>query len=95
MQESSLESLLAKRVKSAGGWCVKLSAQFIKGLPDRLILMPPGKAYFVEMKAPGEKPKKIQGFVHRKLHALGFDVEVLDSKEKIECYIKRISNPTK
>lgn len=95
MKESSLEGLLSRRVRRIGGWAIKLPATFVKGIPDRLVLLPRGVAHFVEMKATGEKPRPIQIFVHNRLRALGFQVFVLDSKEAIECYIKETSNPTK
>jgi hypothetical protein len=49
------------------------------GLPDRLIILPGGVIYFVEFKAPGQTPRKIQQYVITKLRNLGATVYVIDS----------------
>lgn len=81
--ESKLETKLKKRTEAEGGWCVKLLSNYITGLPDRLLLLPGGRVIFVEVKAPGKKPKRIQGIIHKRLRGLGFQVEVVDSLETI------------
>lgn len=60
---------------------MKLPAVFESGIPDRLCLFPRGRVVFVELKAPGKKPRKLQEVMHSRLRALGFRVEVIDSKE--------------
>lgn len=60
---------------------MKLPAVFESGIPDRLCLFPRGRMVFVELKAPGKKPRKLQEVMHSRLRALGFRVEVIDSKE--------------
>ena len=53
------------------------------GMPDRLILMPGGRLSFVELKAPGQKPRPLQLHRHDQLRDLGFEVFVLDRQEDI------------
>ncbi|WP_129544343.1 VRR-NUC domain-containing protein [Serratia sp. 1D1416] len=79
-RESSVEQYLRAEVKKAGGIAYKFVSPGIRGVPDRLVLLPGGRAVFVECKAPGEKPRPDQLRCHAKLHALGFEVVVLDSK---------------
>mgnify|MGYP003647341831 CR=1 FL=1 len=88
--EKANEKLLNEEVKKLGGWAIKLSAAFISGLPDRLILLPGGILYFVEMKSERKKPSAIQKIIHRKLAGLGFTVEVIDTKEKVLNFIDLI-----
>ena len=38
---------------------------------------------FAEMKAPGQKPRPLQGLRHEQLRDLGFRVYVIDGKEQI------------
>ncbi|WP_257012913.1 VRR-NUC domain-containing protein [Prevotella intermedia] len=45
------------------------------GIPD-LMLLKDGKAKFVEVKRPKEKPRPLQEYRIRELEALGFDVVV-------------------
>lgn len=78
--EKQLERLLKSTVENTmQGLCLKLLSQHTTGLPDRLCLLPKEKAFFVEVKSKGKKPRKIQEFIHRKLRDLGFRVYVLDS----------------
>lgn len=58
---------------------MKLPAIHNAGLPDRLCLFPGGEVVFVELKAFGKKPRKIQVLMHQKLKAMGFRVEVIDT----------------
>ena len=88
--EKVIERKLVEAVKLKGGMCIKLLSDYITGLPDRLCLFPGQKAIFVELKTTGEKPRKIQVFIHNRLRALGFRVEVIDSIEGINSLINSV-----
>lgn len=87
MRESTIETNLKKAVKGVGGMCLKLPALHLSGAPDRLCLMPGGLAVFIELKAPKKKPRKLQLIIHKRLRALGFRVEIIDSNELIKNFI--------
>lgn len=78
--ERSLKSLVELTLK---GWCIKLTALHISGLPDRICLLPQGRLFFAETKTTGQKPRKIQLWVHSKLRSLGFEVYIIDCTEHI------------
>ena len=84
-KEKALERKLVKEAKDRGGWCLKLLSQFVNGLPDRLLLLPGGQILFVELKTTGEKPRRIQEVMHKRLRDLGFEVYVVDSSKKIKA----------
>ena len=86
MRERTIEHRLVEAVKKRGGIALKLDT--LAGIPDRLILLPQGVVMFVETKAPGEKPRKIQEFRIRQLRELGFRVEVLDNGNEIDRLLK-------
>lgn len=86
-EERKIEIFLVKEVEALGGLCVKFPPIFFRGFPDRIVLLPGGAIAFAELKAPGEKPTLIQRRVHERLRALGFRVEVLDSKESVTGFI--------
>ena len=90
-RERDIEKKLVNAVREKGGWAVKLSAQWVAGIPDRLILLPQGKCCFIELKRPGAEPRPIQVRRARQLRALGFKVYVIDSQEKITEVINEIS----
>lgn len=88
--EKLIEKQLVKEIKAMSGMCIKLLTNFLVGLPDRLILLPGARIYFVETKSQGDKPRLIQVKIHKDIAKLGFDVRVIDSKEKLNDFIKEI-----
>lgn len=85
--EKDIERLLVKKVKASGGLCIKLISDYINGLPDRMCLLPGGKIVFVELKSTGQKPRKIQKYMHSALRGLGFRVEVIDTLAGVENFM--------
>lgn len=83
MREKQIEQRLLKAVKAQNGMCPKLVSPGTDGMPDRMVLLPDGKLSFVEVKAPGEKPRPLQIWRHEQLRQLGFRVAVLDDPEQI------------
>ena len=81
--ESKIERFLGSEMEKMGGKSIKLNSQGLNGFPDRTCLLPGGRIFFVELKAPGKKPRKLQKAVGRMLERLGFKVYVIDSKEKV------------
>ncbi len=90
--EKVLEARFRKAVEERGGMAVKLTSQLHRGLPDRLVLMPGGHAWFVEVKTTGKKPTKLQAAVHRILRELGFQVFVVDSEQTLQETLTRIDD---
>lgn len=81
MRESKIERHLVDLVKEAGGQIRKLRWIGRRGAPDRLILLP-GKAIFVETKAPGGKPRPEQEREITRMRQAGLDVRVVASLEQ-------------
>ena len=90
MRERQIEQKLVKAVKAAGGIAPKLTSPGFDGMPDRMVLMPGGCIGFVEVKAPGEKPRPLQLSRRRLLRHLGFKVYVMDGAEQIEMILREI-----
>ena len=83
MLEKTTERKLTVAVKKAGGNAVKFVSPSFDGMPDRLVLLPDGLIAFVELKAPGKRPRPLQEARHRLLRSLGFKVYVIDKPEQI------------
>ena len=83
MREKHIEQKLVSEVKRRGGICLKLASTGLDGIPDRLVLMAKGKIAFVELKAPEQKPRKLQLVRIKKLKELGFNAYVLDNVKDI------------
>ena len=83
MREKQIENKLATEAKKLGGIALKFVSPSFHGMPDRLVLMPDSHIAFVELKAPGKKPRPLQLSRHRLLRSLGFRVYIIDSVEQI------------
>lgn len=90
MREKAIEQKFRAAVKAAGGLAVKFASPGFDGGPDRLALLPGGRMAFVEVKAPGKKPRPLQLARHRQLRQLGFKVYVLDDESQIGEIIDEI-----
>lgn len=90
MREKTIEKSLQKEVKAQGGMALKFISPGMSGVPDRLVLIPGGRVYFVELKAPGEKMRPQQIKRKRQLQELGFLVYCIDSKDKVRGLIDEI-----
>jgi VRR-NUC domain. len=60
VRERDVEQKLVKAVRARGGMCAKWVSPGLDGVPDRIVLLPEGKIGFVELKAPGERPRPLQ-----------------------------------
>ena len=83
MRENAIERRLVTEAVKRGGFAPKFVSPGLAGVPDRLLLFPGGRLAFVEVKAPGKKPRPLQRRRIEQLTALGFQVFVLDRKEQI------------
>lgn len=83
MREKTIEQKLALAVRMRGGIAPKLVSPGFDGMPDRLVLLPDGKCGFVEVKAPGKKPRPLQNARIKVLRRLGFLVFILDDESQI------------
>lgn len=84
MRESTIEAHLVKRVKALGGEVRKVQWVGRRGAPDRLVMLHWGRPVWVELKAPGEKPRPAQLREHTRMRHFGLRVEVIDSLEAVE-----------
>ena len=67
---------------------LKLTIAGNRGWPDRLLLWPNRGVMFIEFKRPGQKPRKLQEFVHAAIRRLGFVVEVHDNVSRAVAAIE-------
>ncbi len=92
--ESDVEGLLRRKVEQIGGKAYKFISDGNRGVPDRIICLPGGRAVFVETKRPkGGVLSRIQKYRIAELRRLGFEVKVINTKEQVEDFIREVSNP--
>jgi hypothetical protein len=99
VRERDVEKYLVKKVKEAGGEVRKVKWIGRRGAPDRLVLLPDGRVFavddighgravWIELKKPGEKPEPHQSREHDRMRRLGQTVLVIDSFEGVEALFR-------
>ena len=92
MRESAIENYLIKKCKQYDYITYKFLS-FTNGVPDRIIIGPNKdskyyndnqKVIFIELKAPGKKPRKLQQKIINDMIKSGASVIVIDKKEQID-----------
>ena len=83
MLEKQIETAFVKATHQRGGLCLKFTSPSMAGVPDRLVLLPDGHMGFVEMKAPGKRPRPLQVQRLSQLKQLGYQVFVCDQFDQI------------
>ena len=92
MLEKIIERRLRNETKKRGGLALKFVSPGFDGVPDRIVLLPHRKFGFVELKAPGKKPRPLQVRRKEQLEALGFLVYCVDDVEKIGGVLDEIQS---
>jgi hypothetical protein len=86
MREKQIEMALVYRVKELGGLCEKFVSPGRRAVPDRIVTLPGGKIFFVELKGTGNKPTGAQQRDHARRRALGCDVRVIDNMDDANAF---------
>ncbi len=89
--ESTVEAHLCRCVKALRGLCIKMNPFGMRGIPDRLVLLPGAKVAFIELKRPvGGVFEPLQKRWHAKLRNLGFLVYVCNTKASVDDALKEL-----
>ncbi|WP_186266908.1 VRR-NUC domain-containing protein [Burkholderia gladioli] len=90
MLEKTVEAYLVERVRALGGTAYKFTSPARASVPDRIVILPPGRIFFVELKRPGGKLTRGQEREHEHLRRLGADVRMLDSIGAINAFLNEV-----
>ena len=90
MRERYIEQRLVKMAVAMGGGALKFVSPGLAGVPDRLVLLPGGKAGFVELKAPGKTMRPLQARRKKQIERLGFKVFCIDGAGQIREVLEEI-----
>lgn len=93
MRESAIEAYLVHEVAKRGGIAEKFTSPGRRHVPDRLVQWPGGVVHFIETKAPGRKTSRGQARDHARRRAMGFRVCVLDTKDRVDQYLRYLIPP--
>jgi VRR-NUC domain. len=90
MIERDIETYLRDQVKKAGGKAYKFESPGNDGVPDRIVIFPDNRIYFIELKRPGGKPRPLQIKKMNELKKSGCTVGVIDTKEKVDGFVRDV-----
>ena len=90
MKERDIERKLVMETVRRRGVALKFVSPGCIGVPDRIVMLPDGKMGFVELKAPGKKPRPIQVRRIQQMRKMGFKVFVIDGVEQIGSVLDAI-----
>ncbi|MBG9209441.1 VRR-NUC domain-containing protein [Mammaliicoccus sciuri] len=88
--EKSIENHLKTNIERLNGFCLKWVAPGTKGVPDRIILMPNGKTYFVELKTKKGRTSPTQKYIHKKFKEIDHHVYIINSKQAVDKFIEEV-----
>jgi hypothetical protein len=86
-KESTLEKILREEVDQAGGMCIKLPANLYRGIPDRLVLLPRGRLFFLELKTDKGQTSRAQAAFRTFLQSLGYKSYIIQGKRALEGFL--------
>ena len=86
--EAQLERVFRSRVRMVLGGMVIKMAPTVVGTPDRLVLLPGGRTFLVELKTNKGKLSAAQREWHLRARRLGTKVVVLRGLEQIQTWVE-------
>ena len=90
VKEKTVEDYFCKRVKEEFPGAEVLKFETRRGEPDRIALLPGGKAIFVELKRPGKLPRPEQERALQRKRDLGFYAYYANTKEMVDEILERL-----
>jgi hypothetical protein len=87
MLEKQVEAHLIKRVKALGGMAYKFTSPAHKGVSDRIVCLPNGQTWFVELKTEGGRLSPLQKVFASDMARMNQKYVCLWNKEQIDEFI--------
>ena len=91
MRESTIEKYFVAQVKAVGGVAFKFVSPSNRGVSDRIVCLPDGSTWFVELKAPSGRLSPLQRHFQSEMARLNQNYACLWSKEHVDQWIAQRS----
>ena len=90
MRESKIEARLVTLVRQRGGLCYKFVSPGNPGVPDRIVITPGGRTWYVELKNERGRLSAVQKWQHEQLRRRGAQVRTLKSIEQVIAFVEEV-----
>lgn len=91
--EKDIEKAVVLYARSLGMLCYKFTSPSRRSVPDRVIVSPGGRVFFMELKRKGEKPTASQDVEIAKLRKQGATVYVVDDVNQGKTILDAENDP--
>jgi hypothetical protein len=92
MLEKQIEAHLVKRVKELGGRAYKFTSPAHRGVADRIVCLPNGQTWFVEVKTEGGRLSELQKVFASDMAKMNQRYVCLWNKEQIDGWLNESLN---
>jgi len=89
MLEKDIEAYLTRKVRDAGGRAYKFVSPAHRGVSDRIVVLPGGRIWFVEVKQMGGRLSPLQRVFLDEIKGLGCNYEIVWSKEDVDEWLEK------
>lgn len=90
MTESQIETRLVKMVRERGGLCYKFTSPGNPGVPDRIIITPDGRTYFVELKTEVGRLSSIQKWQREEFRRCNAEIYVVKGLDQVKRFVEEV-----
>lgn len=94
MIESEIEQKMKDAIEARGGLFIKFVSPSKRGVPDRIVITPNGRVYFVELKKEGGRLSPIQRYMHGEFRRHGVEVYTLTGLQECLDFVKGVFDNT-
>ena len=91
MTEKEVEQHLCKRVKALGGYAYKFRSVTQVGVADRIVCLPGGQTWFVEVKRPNGRLSALQEIFAEEMEKTQQSYVCLWSKDEVGQWLARFN----
>ena len=88
--EKEIEEKFNKGVRRLGGRSFKWVSPGVRGVPDRVVIMPGGLIWFVELKRDGGVVSPLQKNMIRLLNKLGANALVVEGEAEVAQFLRAL-----
>lgn len=92
MRERNNERSLRESMERYGGKALKFTSPGNNGVPDRLVILPGGRIWFVELKTRKGRLSALQEWQGQQLEALGCQIRHVWGMDEANAFIREVQN---